>query len=76
MKLTSEKLKKIISEELEKLDEMHDMNMPAGDHQFSLVLDFKKIIDKYPGITFEQAKTALNAAFSPYVMQESKKRNK
>ena len=68
MQLTKKKLKQIIQEEMKKLDETFD-NMTSG---LGLVLDFKQIIDKH-NVPMEQAMQALRAAYSPNVMEESKK---
>ena len=38
-----------------------------------IVMDFKQIIDKY-NIPMEQAMQALQAAYNPNLMEESKKR--
>ena len=69
MQITKKRLKKIISEEMERLNEMQGSGLGP-------VLDFKMIIDKY-GLSKDEAMSALIAAFKPAgVMQESKKRNK
>ena len=74
MQITKKRLKQIISEEMERLSEMHGME-PMQNSGLGPVLDFKMIIDKY-GLSKDEAMRALMAAFSPNVMQESKKRNK
>ena len=70
MHLTKEKLKQIVSEEVERLSEM-----PMQGSGLGAVLDFKQIIDKY-GLSMEEAMMALKSAFNPSMMQESEKRNK
>ena len=75
MQITKKRLKQIISEEMERLSEMHGME-PMQNSGLGPVLDFKMIIDKY-GLSKDEAMRALMAAFKPDgVMQESKKRNK
>lgn len=75
MQITKKRLKQIISEEMERLSEMHGME-PMQNSGLGPVLDFKMIIDKY-GLSKDEAMRALMAAFKPGgVMQESKKRNK
>ena len=69
-------IKKIIQEEIEDLREMDPMGMPGMDPMgsgLSLPMEFKKIIDRYPNVTLEQAMQALQSAFNPNFMQESKK---
>ena len=68
MKITTEKLKQIITEEMEKLSEM-----PMQGSGLGPVLEFKQVIDNYK-LSMEEAMSALQAAFNPNpVMQESTK---
>ena len=75
MQITKKRLKQIISEEMERLNEMPMGEPMAHDDQFSLVLDFKQVLQKYPSVSPEDAKQALNSALFT-AMQESKKRAK
>ena len=68
MQLTKKIIKKMIQEEMEGLREIDPMG--SG---LSLPMEFKKILEKHPNVTLEQAMQALKAAFNPNFMQESKK---